>query len=347
MKRLILILLLISYMTIPAQAAELTAPTVPDQVQDLMPPDTESFGEGLLFVLKSSIQILQPEIAAGCGVCLSVMAAAMLTSLLGSFPGMSKKMTQLAGVIVTACLLLGSANTLIHSAADTVTELSEYGKLLLPVMTAAMAAQGGITGSAALYTGTAIFDAFLCTLISKVMVPMIYIFLAFSAANSAVGEELLTKLRDFLKWLVSWCLKTVLYVFTGYITVTGVVSGTADQAALKATKLTISGMVPVVGGIMSDASEAVLVSAGAVKSAVGVYGLLAIAAIAIGPFLRIGVQYLLLKLTAAVCGVFADKKTTDLIGDFSAALGLLLAMTGAVCMILLISMVCFMKGVSA
>ena len=174
---------------------------------------------------------------------------------------------------------------------------------------------------------------------------MVYIFLAFSIGCSAIGEDILKRLRDFLKWLVSWCLKIVLYVFTGYITITGIVSGTTDQMALKAAKLTISGAVPVVGGILSDASEAVLVSAGLVKNAVGVYGLIAIAAIAMGPFLRIGVQYLLLKLTAAVCGVFGNKKTTELVGDFSSAMGILLAMTGAVCLILLISMVCFMKGV--
>lgn len=346
MKKIILVIILISAMATPAHALDLTAPTVPDSAQELMPVDTESFGEGLWYVFKSALQTLQPEIAEGCGICLAVIAAMMLTSLLNSFPGMSKHVTELAGSIAVACLLLSSSNTLISAAADTVTELSEYGKLLLPVMTAAMAAQGGITSSAAIYTGTAIFDAVLASLISAVLVPMIYVFLALAVANSALDEDLLKKLQDFVKWLVSWCLKTVLYVFTGYIGITGIVSGTADQAALKATKLTISGMVPVVGGILSDASEAVLVSAGVVKSAVGVYGLLAICAVAIGPFLRIGIQYLLLKLTAAVSGVFGSKKTTELIQDFSAAMGLLLAMTGTICLLLLISTVCLLKGVS-
>lgn len=344
MKKLILIWILLFSMAIPAQALDLTAPTPPQDAQELMPIDTNSFGEDLWYIFKSAIGALQPQIAQGSGVCLSVIAAMMLTSLLSSFPGMPKNVTELTGTIAAGCLLLGSANTLIHAAADTVMELSEYGKLLLPVMTAAMAAQGGVTGSAALYTGTAVFDAVLCALISSVLVPMIYVFLVLAIANSALGEDLLKKLRDFLKWLVSWCLKTILYVFTGYIGITGVVSGATDQAALKATKLTISGMVPVVGGILSDASEAVLVSAGVVKSAVGVYGMLAIGAIAIGPFLQIGVQYLLLKLTAAVCGVFGSKRTTELIGDFSAAMGLLLAMTGTVCLLLLISTVCFLKG---
>lgn len=344
MKKLILICVLLFLVASPVYALDLTAPSAPKDAQGLMRPETNSFGEDLWYIVKSAVGTLQPQIAKGCAVCLSVIAAAMLTSLLVSFPGKSKRVTELAGTIAVACLLLGSANTLIHSAADTVTALSEYGKLLLPVMTTAMAAQGGITSSAAIYTGTAIFDAILCALISGLLVPMIYVFLALAVANSALGEDLLKKLRDFLKWLVSWCLKIILYVFTGYIAVTGVVSGTTDQAALKATKLTISGVVPVVGGILSDASEAVLVSAGLVKSAVGVYGLLAIAAIAITPFLQIAVQYLLLKLTAAVCGIFGNKRSSELIGDFSAAMGLLLAMTGTVCLLLLISTVCFMKG---
>ena len=119
----------------------------------------------------------------------------------------------------------------------------------------------------------------------------------------------------------------------------------ADAAALKATKLVISGFVPVIGSIISDASETILVSAGVMKNAAGIYGLLAILAICVGPFLRIGIHYLLLKLTAAICGVFGSKQIGGVIKDFSGAMGYVLAMTGTVCLLLLISVVCFMKGV--
>ena len=346
MKKYFLILLLLCFFATPVQAAELTAPEPSRDALELIPVERNSFGEDLWYVVTSSVKKLEPEIGVCCGVCLSVIAAVILTSVIGSFPGGQKNTVRLVTAIVVACLLFGGSRTLIVAASEAVREVSEYGKLLLPVLTAAMAAQGGVTGSAALYAGTAVFNAILGALISKVLVPMVYVYLVLSVANSAIGEEMLGKLRDFVKWLVSWCLKTILYVFTGYMAVTGVISGTADQAAVKAAKLTISGMVPVVGGILSDASEAILISAGVVKSAVGVYGVLAFVAIAIGPFLRIGVQYLLLKLTAAVSSVFSDKNTTALIGNFSTAMGLLLAMTGAVCLLQIISTVCFMKGVS-
>ena len=86
--------------------------------------------------------------------------------------------------------------------------------------------------------------------------------------------------------------------------------------------------------------------AGTVKNAAGIYGFFAIIAIWIGPFLQIGVHYLLLKATGAVCSAFGGKAHTELIQDFSSALGLLLAMTGTVCLMLLISLVCYLKGVS-
>lgn len=345
MKKLILIFLLLSGLAIPVSAAELTPPSAPPAAEELMPPDTENFAEGLLYVLRGALEKIRPDLVAAGKICFCMIAVCVIVSVVSTLSESSKAMTELAGAIVIACLLLGSANTLIADGADTVRELSEYGKLLLPVMTTALAAQGGVTSSAALYAATAFFDAVLCGLVAKIIVPLIYIFIALAVASAAIDETLLSKLKDLSKWAASWSMKAVLYVFTGYITITGVVSGAADQTALKATKLTISSMVPVVGGIMSDASEAVLVSAGLMKNAAGIYGLLAIAAIALGPILHIGLQYLLLKLTAAVCGVFAGKKITGLIEDFSGAMGLLLAMTCALTLMLMISTVCFLKGV--
>ena len=81
------------------------------------------------------------------------------------------------------------------------------------------------------------------------------------------------------------------------------------------------------------------------KNAAGIYGIVAVLAIFLEPFLRIGMHYLMLKLTAAVTAIFGCKEMTDLIGSFSEAMGFLLAMTGSVCILLLISTVCFLKGV--
>ena len=345
MRKLILAICMILFFIRPAFALEYSPPDAPKDVLELMPAEKDSFGKGLWKVVTSAIGTLQPQISEAARVCLSLVAAVILVSMLHQLPGGSSHMAELVGCIAVACILLTGTNTMIHLGRDTVQRLSDYGKLLLPVLTGAMAAQGGVTSSAALYAGTAAFDAILSDGISRLLVPMVYMYLVLAIGACAVGDGMVSKLRDLIKWLMSWGLKIILYIFTGYMSITGVVSGTTDAATIKAAKLTISGMVPVVGGILSDASESVIVGVSVMKNAAGVYGLLAILAIWISPFLQMGIQYLLLKLTAAVCAVFEVKQVSALIKSFATAMGLLVAMTGSVCFLLLISIVCFMKGV--
>ena len=341
---MVLILVLLFVLPMPVQALELEAPEAPESALELMPEESNSFGKDLWYVFRAAVEVAEPQITQSAAICLGVLGILMLTSMVQGMPGSQTSVTELAASLAITLLLFGNAHALIGAATDTVEALSAYGKLLLPVMTAAMAAQGGTTTSGALYTGTAFFDTLLGSLIAKCLVPMVYGFLVLSVSNSALGQDMLKRLRDFIKGIVTWCLKTVLYIFTGYMSITGVISGTTDQAAMKAAKLTISGAVPVVGGILSDASESVLVGASVVKNAVGVYGAVALFGVVIGPFLRIGVQYLMLKLTASLCGIFPCKRAGELVQDFSTAMGLMLGMTGAMCLIFLISIVCFLKG---
>ncbi|MBR4290361.1 MAG: stage III sporulation protein AE [Oscillospiraceae bacterium] len=345
MKRILIILVLFITLATPVRAQDLTAPEVPEHAEKFMPAEQENFAQGLLEVFRDALVYIRPDLKEAASVCLHITAVIIAISLLRTFPGTSEKTVNLAGGTAIALILLQSTGSLVNLASVTVTQISEYGKLLLPVMTAAMAGQGGVSSSAALYAGTALFDALLTSLIGKLLTPMVYLFLLLAVACCAIGEDILKKLRDMIKWATTWLLKTILYIYTGYISITGVVSGATDAAALKAAKLAISSAVPVVGGILSDASEAVLVGAGSLKNAAGIYGLFAIIAIWIGPFLRIAAHYLLLKATGSVCSIFACKSVSELVQDFSTALGLLLAMTGTISLILLISLVCFLRGV--
>jgi len=345
MRRFLLLMLLLMLFAAPVRAHEYTAPEAPDEALGLMPVERTTFAQDLWTVVKGAVAKLQPELAAAARVCTALVGITMAISLVDAMPGKTGKVVQLVGVIAVATLLLQQTGSMIRTGAKTVYELSEYGKLLLPVMTAALAAQGGITSSGALYVCTTVFNAVLTSGITAILIPLIYCFLALSAASCATGQDILKKLCEFVKWLSTWLLKMTLYIFTGFIGITGVISGTADATALKATRLTMSGMVPVVGGILSEASEAVLVGAGVMKNAAGTYGLIAVAAIWITPFLKIGIRYLLLKLTAAVCGVFGIKQVSALIGAFSDAMGLLLGITSSICIILAISLTCFLKGV--
>ena len=346
MKYLVSVILILFLFSTPVKATEFNAPTVPESGKEFMPNDTESFADGLWSIIKDGIDLIRPQTATAARTCLSVAVIVVLCSIVQAIPGTTNDITKFVGGLMIGLTLLQSSNALIRLAAHTVVELSNYGKLLLPVLTAALAAGGGTTKSAALYTGAVAFNTALCTIISSVIVPMVYIFLCISIASCAIENSYLEKMKGFIKWAITWGMKTVLYIFTGFMTITGVVAGSVDASAVKAAKLAISGVVPVIGGLLSDTSEAVLIGVGVVKNAAGVYGLLATIAIWIGPFVKTGVQYFMLKLCSCFSEVFAAKELCKLIEDFSNAMGFLLAMTGTVCVLLLISIVCFMKGVA-
>ena len=345
MRKIVFLLVLVAMLSAPVSALDLEAPRVPEQYSAFMPSEPQNLGEGLLEILREALLYFRPDLREAASICLSVGAVVMLASLVQNFPGGSQRYMDLGAIGAISVLLFQGTNSMIHLGVETVVEVSAYGKLLLPVLATAMAAQGGVTSSGALYGATALFSTVFSGFVSSLLIPLIYFYLCLGVAKGVTDSELLKRFQEGMKSFMTWVLKTILYIYTGYMAVTGVISGTTDAAALKAAKLTISSMIPVVGGILSDASETILVSASTVKNAVGIYGLWAMAAIWLGPLLKIGAHYLLLKALATISTIFAGKKISSLVDSFSGAMGHILAMTGAVCLMFLVSVVCFMKGV--
>lgn len=344
MRKFIIMIFLFIFLSIPVEAMDFTAPIPDGPAQKYIPDSSESFAEGLWDILKAVVSQLDPDLSEAAGICLSIVAVTVLASTVKGISDDAASPTELAAACMIGTVLLRSTGSLIKLGVETVTALSEYSKALLPVLTGALAAQGGLTTSASLYTGTTAFIGILTAMITNIVTPLIYALIAISVAGCALEINLLKELGKFIKWLMLWLLKLSIYIFTGYISITGVVSGTTDAAAIKATKLAMSGFVPVVGNIISDASEAVLHSASMMKNAAGIYGIWSTVAILVGPFLKVGTHYILLKLTSALCGAFGGGNVVALLRSFSSVMGYILGLIGSVSVMILIGVVCFMKG---
>ena len=343
--RILTIIFLLASLSMPVNALDITAPTL-SASGGLEVPEAESFGEGLMMILGDMLPLIRPDIREASGVCAGIICAVILCSVLRTFAGDIDKIADTVSVVCIAGTVLYSMGSMIRLAEDTVGEMSAYGKLLIPVMTTTLAAQGAPGTSATLCAGTLVMDTVVIGAIDKLLIPGIYVFLALSVAVAATGEELLKKCRDMARSITTYFLKTSLSLFTAYMGITGVISGTTDAAALKVTKTTISMFVPVVGGILSDAAGSVLLGAKLAKNAAGVYGIFALLAIFLEPFLLIACHYLMLKLTATICLVFGSRSVTELISDISSGMGMLLGMTGAVCLLLLIGVTCYLRVVT-
>ena len=195
------------------------------------------------------------------------------------------------------------------------------------------------SGAVARQLATMLFSDILITLINRLLLPLVYTYIAACVAYAAVGNEGLKRIAGTLKWVVTSILTVVLLVFVGYLTVSGVIAGSTDAVTVKAAKFTMSSLVPVVGGILSDAAETVLAGAGILKNAVGVFGMLAVLCMCVAPFLQLGIHYLTYKVTSALSATVSSGRVAGLIDQIGGAFGLVLGMTGASALLLLISMV--------
>ena len=193
---------------------------------------------------------------------------------------------------------------------------------------------------------TILFSDFLIRLIDTLLIPLCYAFVAANVAWAALGNDGLKRIGGLLKWLITILLSVVLLAFVGYLNLSGVISGGADAATVKAAKFTISNMVPVVGGVISDTAETLLAGASVLRNAAGVFGMLAVIGICVVPFLNLGVHYLMYKWTAALAAtVSADGRITGLIEALGTAFGLILAMTASCAVLLVVAMVSTVSAV--
>lgn len=308
-------------------------------------PSGAGFSEGIAAIMEKVFPTVLPTFHAALR-SVSVMLAALILCALSQKDGTLMPAT-IAGVFAICTAGMLEMQSLAACGQEALYQMQSFGDLLLPAMAASTAATGGITSSSAIYAGTAFFTDVLMHGFSGIFLPMTYAYVAVSAAHALCDYDLLSRIAGLIKWTIQTGLKLCLFLFLAYMGLTGLFSGSADATAVKAAKLTLSGVVPVVGSMISDASETVILGALTLKNAMGIFGMLAVVSICIGPFLRTGISYLVMKLSTAAGSALGTKPLISLMDAITDAMGFLLAMTGTGGILLLISCVCYLKVTTA
>lgn len=317
-----------------------------EAMQDYSPSQASDPGTALLNLVKWASGLSVSTLREALRTAAMLLAAALVCRLVrqtgeGSFPAAS-----MTGALAITAIFTTGMRSMIGLADTMLADMEAYAKLLLPVMCSAAAASGAVTGAGALYMGSSLFFSLLISLIRTLLIPLIYAFIGLAAAECALKDGRLSGLRQLTGWCICAALKGMMYVFTAYLSLTGLLSGSSDEAAVEAAKSTLSAAIPVVGAIVSDASEAVLQSARLLRTTAGTFGILAVLAMALVPFAKIGVCFLTMKLTTAVAELTAEKQHAELLDALTGAMGYLLGMVGCTALMLVFSTCCFMKVVN-
>ena len=349
MKKVCIFILLLIFLPMEAQAAEIPRELVramPEQAEHILKGAEFSGTDGLVAgverILQSMSQqaasIFRQRVRGAAAVLLVVILCGMVDAFyVGVEGGKATPFLPMTGALSVTMLTAGSLDMLIGLGAETIRELSVFSKVLLPTLAAATAATGAITTATFQQVSTVFLADLLMNLIHGLLMPMVYLYIGVLTAAACLPENRLGAIAEGLKKVITWILTTALMLFTVYLSVARIISGGVDSSAVRITKSAISGVVPVVGGIIAEASETVLAGAGLLKNTIGIFGMLAILAACAYPFLQLGIQYLLYKLTAFLAAVTGAPSLCKLIDGLGGAFGLVLGMTGSCALLLLVS----------
>lgn len=309
------------------------------------------WNEGLSGILETGAQSLNGAVKKAVRSAVLLLVIVLLTSLAESASALGQdgalKPVQMAAALAITAAAVSDANTLIGLGRDLIERMELFSKVLLPTITAAAAAAGAPGGAAARQLAVLLFSDILMSLIDRLLMPLVYVYIAACTAFAALGNEGLKRIAALLKRVIAWILTSVLLLFVGYLTISGAIAGTTDALTVKAAKFTVSSMVPVVGGILSDAAETVLAGAGVLKQSIGVFGMLVVIGMCLIPFLQLGVHYLAYKAAAAVSAAVSGSRAAELIDGIGGAFGLVMGMAGACATMLLVSLVSAVSLVSS
>ena len=225
-------------------------------------PDSREEGLGAIWehLAKNAGSILKGQLRGAA----SVLLATVLCGLVGGVQkgtGDTSRFLSMAGVLTVTLLTIGQLDTLMGAGTAVMEQMSTFSKALLPALAAASAVAGGAAGATVRQVATVFFADLLLELICGLLMPLVYLFVGTLAAGSSLGDRRLLAVAVAIKTICTKLLTGLLLAFTLYLTVSGIFAGTVDSVRVRLAKTAISGVVPVVGGIIAEASETVLVGA--------------------------------------------------------------------------------------
>jgi len=296
---------------------------------------------------KSFIERLRDELRQNFAFLASLAAVGILCAAADSLCGSAgiRKYIDLTACCAAAVTLVGSVDSITAQTVQSLNTISDYSKAALPALFTAAAACGAVSSSAAKYAAVCLAMELFMSISQKIIIPLIYAYTALAVSNSLFANPLLTNVARLAKWAATTVMTGITIAFSAYIGMTGLVTGSIDAAAIRTTKTVISAALPVVGGIISDASATVITAARVIKNSAGVFGLIAACALCIGPFAALSIKMLALKAAAAVSGTISNGGFSGLIGDIAGAMGLLLGLLGCCGIMLFISIMAAIKAV--
>lgn len=237
----------------------------------------------------------------------SVIAVMLLCALLN---GMKlsfgeKPMGGVIDMVATLCICTIVINPIVSCIANAAGVIKAAAGFLLacvPVLVGIMIAAGQPAAAGSYNLLMMAAGNIILLLSANILVPTMNIFLALSIVSAISPNVNLNGLCEAFNKATKWIMGFCMTIFTGLLTMHGIVATSLDSTGTRAARFVVSSFVPVVGNALGEALHTINGCVKMLKSGVSAFGLLA----GIFIFLPIIVECVMWLITIYICTGIGD-----------------------------------------
>ncbi len=267
-----------------------------------------------------------------------VLVAAVFSGLEGSALSPALRQTyHSAAVLGAGGMLLVPLFALLETVRQTVERVTVFLAAYVPVY-AALLATGGRGLGAVSYQATLLGASQLFSwLIQGAVFPVLVVSLAFGCTGSVAEGFCLDRFGQTLHKAVLWTLGLFSTIFSFLLSFQQMAASAGDSLSGRMVRFSLTSFVPVVGGLLGEAYSTVAGCAGLLRSAVGCFGLVAVALVVVPPLIGCVCWSIGLHIAADTAALFRLGPLEKLCHAASGAVRVLIAVLAVSALLMVIS----------
>lgn len=257
-------------------------------------------------------------------ILIITIISAILTNLQGTFEESS--ISQFANYftyILIAILVITNFVQLMDMVRVTVDRMINFMQILLPILLTLLVITGGPNTKIIFHPMILGTVNIMGLMVKNIIFPLIYFSFVVSILSNLSNRGELGKLSELGRQVITFIISAAFTVFIGILTIYGL-STKIDGITIRTAKFAVDRFLPVVGGFLSDALDAVVGSSVILKNGIGIIGLITLALIILIPLIKIVVLLLIYSVAGAVIEPIASDNIIEFFSDVSKTLLLLL-----------------------
>lgn len=245
--------------------------------------------------------------------------------------------------IIIITLVLNNFADIIAMVKESIVDLVGFSNNLIPLLITLMLTTGAIVSAGVIKPVLLFLINFIGNFIIDFILPLVMIGTTLGIISKISNKVRIDKLAKFLKSAGVWILGIIMTLFVTILSLEGSITETVDGVTAKTAKAAVSTVIPVVGKILGDATDAVIGCAGILKNAVGLIGVLVIVGICIVPIIKLSLLSFTYYIASCICQPIADEKIISLLDSIGDTFKILLAIIFCISVMLIIGLTIVIK----